>query len=130
MSFATILSFNTFIPEKHGGRVQFPVSVLLGVVMTNHSYKFALMIAGAMALAAPLAITPAAAEPHHNDMGRGNGGHMGGHVDAFHDHSHMPPMRAERRPPMPHGGHYRWRAGNWGWRNGQWAWQPGIYIRF
>ena len=91
--------------------------------MTRRSYKFALTIAGALAVTAPLGITPAAADRHDD-------GHMGRHVDMYHDHSRPPPMRAERRPPMPHGGHYRWRAGNWGWRNGAWAWQPGIYIRF
>jgi hypothetical protein len=95
--------------------------------MTKHSYKFALTVAGALVLAAPLAVTPAAADQRHN--GHDNGHMGGGHVDMYHDHSHSPPMRAERRPPMPHGGHYRWRAGNWGWRNGAWAWQPGIYIR-
>jgi hypothetical protein len=94
--------------------------------MTTRSIKFALTVAGAMAFAAPF--TPALADHDHNN-GHMGGGQMGGHMDAFHDHSHMPPMRAERRPPMPHGGHYRWRAGNWGWRNGAWAWQPGIYIR-
>ena len=92
--------------------------------MTNRSSKFALMLAGALAL--PLAAAPAMADQRHD----GGGGHMMARGDMFHDHSHMPPMRAERRPPMPHGGHYRWRAGNWGWRNGAWAWQPGIYIRF
>jgi hypothetical protein len=85
------------------------------------------ILAGAFALAlAPLALaTSAAAAPH------GGGMMMGGHrPDAMHDHGHQPPARAERRPSMPHGGHYKWRGGNWGWRNGQWAWTPGIWIRF
>jgi hypothetical protein len=81
--------------------------------MTHSSFKLALTIAGALALA-PLAITPAAADSR------------GG----YRDHNHRPPMRVEHRPPMPRGGHYRWRSGSWGWRNGAWGWTPGIYIRF
>ncbi len=49
---------------------------------------------------------------------------MSGHNDIYHNHNRRPPLRAERRPPMPHG-HYRWRAGAWAWRNGVWVWGPG-----
>jgi len=75
------------------------------------STKF-LAAAFVLALAAPLA--PAEAAPH------GGGGMMSGHNDNFHDRNHRPPLRAEHRPPMPHG-HYHWRAGAWNWRNGAWS---------
>ncbi len=85
--------------------------------------KFAMVMAGALALAAPLAASvPADAAPH-------GGGMMGGHLDAFHDRNHRPPQRSEHRPPMPHG-HYRWRNGSWAWRGNQWVWAPGIWLRF
>ncbi len=73
----------------------------------------------ALSLAAPVS---AVAAPNGNMM-------MSGHQDAFHDRNHRPPMRAERRPPMPHG-RYQWRAGSWSWRNGAWIWLPGLWIRF
>jgi Ni/Co efflux regulator RcnB len=75
-----------------------------------------------LSLAAPLAAAaPASAAPY---------GMMGGHHDVYHDRGHRPPMRSERRPPMPHQGHYHWRDGNWQWRNGVWVWLPGLWIRF
>ncbi len=78
----------------------------------------------ALGMAAPLALTtsPASAEPHDNMMG-------GMHMDAMHDHGHRPPARNEHRPPQPHGGHYRWRAGNWAWQGDHWGWSPGIWIK-
>jgi hypothetical protein len=78
----------------------------------------------ALGMAAPVALssTAAYAAPHNNMMG-------GMRMDAMHDHGHRPQMRAERRPPMPHGGHYRYRAGSWAWRGNQWAWAPGIWIK-
>jgi len=72
----------------------------------------------ALALAAPAVAAPL-----------GGGMMMSGRHDIFHDHSHRPPVRAEHRPPMPHG-HYRWRDGAWNWRNGVWVWGPGLWIRF
>jgi hypothetical protein len=100
--------------------------------------KLAGALFAALTIAAPLALsaTPADAAPmksiqvarndHDNNFGRDNNR---GHMDAFHDRNHRPPMRAENRPRQPHG-HYRWRAGAWNWSHNQWAWQPGIWIRF
>ena len=90
--------------------------------MTIRTRLFA--AAFALSLAVPLALSasPAAAAPQ-------GGGMMSGHNDTFHDRNHRPPIRAERRPPMPHG-HYHWRAGTWNWRNGAWMWTPGVWIRF
>jgi hypothetical protein len=80
------------------------------------------LFAGALALSlVPLA---ANAAPHGGGMMMMSGNH-----DAFHDHSHRPPMRVEHRPPMPHG-HYRWHDGAWGWQNNAWVWAPGIWVRF
>jgi Ni/Co efflux regulator RcnB len=93
--------------------------------MTIKSTRLALALLGALAFAAPLALsaTPADAAPH-------SGGMMGGsHQDAFHDRNHRPPAQHENRPRQPHG-HYRWRAGAWNWNQNQWAWQPGLWIRF
>jgi hypothetical protein len=97
----------------------------------------------ALTVAAPLALSasPAAAAPmnmiqiarnDHDDSGRGdNFGHDNGrgHMDAFHDRNHRPPMRIEYRPHQPHG-HYRWHAGQWNWHSGAWVWAPGVYVRF
>jgi hypothetical protein len=80
------------------------------------SLKLAGALAFALSAATPLMVSTASAAPYH------------GHMDAMHDHGHRPPMRAEHRPPMPHG-HYRWRAGNWGWQHDHWGWTPGIWVR-
>jgi hypothetical protein len=96
--------------------------------MTINSTKFALVLAGTMALAAPLALSPAAAAPHGGGMM--GGAMMGGrHLDAMHDHGHRPTPQHENRPLQPHG-NYRWRAGAWNWSGDHWAWAPGVYIRF
>ncbi len=89
--------------------------------MTIKAKLFAAAIA--LSLAAPLAPTTAQAAPHGNMM-------MSGRHDAVHDRNHRPPLRAERRPPMPHRGHYRWHPGAWTWKNGGWAWTSGLWIRF
>src|SRR5690242_1293893 len=93
----------------------------------------------ALTIAAPLALSasPADAAPmkpiqiarndHDNHFGRDNnfsGDNGRGHMDAFHDRNHRPPMKVEHRPRQPHG-HYRWRNGAWNWRGNQWVWAPG-----
>ncbi|HEY5338035.1 MAG TPA: hypothetical protein VIJ85_07535 [Rhizomicrobium sp.] len=74
----------------------------------------------ALAMGAP---NVAMAASHGNNM-------MGGHMDAMHDHGHRPAMRADRRPPMPRGGHYRYQNGNWAWHGDHWDWAPGLWIKF
>jgi hypothetical protein len=39
-----------------------------------------------------------------------------------------PPMRYERRPPMPGPG-FAWIDGYWGWRGGRYVWVPGRWER-
>lgn len=91
----------------------------------------------ALTVAAPLALSasPADAAPmrpimiardDHDNFGRDSNR---GHMDAFHDRNHRPPMRVEYRPHRPHG-HYRWHDGRWNWRGGAWVWAPGIWVRF
>ena len=95
----------------------------------------------ALTIAAPLALSATSADAapmkpimiarndhngHDNNFGRDNNR---GHMDAFHDRNHRPPMKVEYRPRQPHG-HYRWRNGGWNWRGNQWVWAPGIRIRF
>jgi Ni/Co efflux regulator RcnB len=106
--------------------------------------KFAGALFAALTIAAPLALSATSADAapmkpiqmarndHDNNSGRDNNSRDNngrGHVDAFHDRNHRPPMKVEYRPRQPHG-HYRWRAGAWNWSQNQWAWQPGIWIRF
>jgi hypothetical protein len=92
--------------------------------------KKTLKLAGALAIglgaASPLMATSASAAPY--DYGRGHYTH----VDPMRDHRRMPKMRYERRPPMPHHGHYKykWRQGRWNWHRDHWVWAPGIWIRF
>ena len=39
-----------------------------------------------------------------------------------------PPMRYERRAPMPGQG-YVWQDGFWAWRGGRYVWVPGHWVR-
>ncbi len=82
----------------------------------------ALVLALGMAVPVVLSSSPASAAPH--------GAMMSMHKDPMHDHGHRPPARTDRRPPMPHGGHYRWRAGSFACHGDHWDWAPGIWIKF
>jgi hypothetical protein len=96
----------------------------------------------ALTVAAPLALSasPAEAAPsimiardNHDNFGRDDNrfgrDNNRGHMDAYRDRNHRPPMRVEYRPHQPYG-HYRWHGGAWNWSHNQWTWSPGIWIHF
>jgi len=101
--------------------------------MTIKKTKLAAMLAAALGVAAPLAMTasPADAAPLHGGMMMPVAEHHGPtvRVDIYRDRDHRPPLHVEYRPHAPHG-HFRWHPGAWSWSRGHWVWVPGVYVRF
>ncbi|MBS0273570.1 MAG: hypothetical protein JSR55_04035 [Proteobacteria bacterium] len=101
-----------------------------------NTLKKSLKLAGALAIAlgaaSPLMATSASAAPYggHAWYGDRDNGRDHGRYDWQRDHRRMPKILYERRPAMPHHGHYRWRDGRWNWHRDHWVWAPGIWIRF
>jgi hypothetical protein len=98
--------------------------------MTIKKTKLASILAAALSLAAPLAISaaPADAAPMHGGMTMTMHDTMG-RGDFSRDRDHRPPLRIEYRAPAPRG-HFHWHAGGWAWGRGHWEWVPGGYVRF
>jgi hypothetical protein len=99
-----------------------------------NTLKKSLKLAGALAIvlgaASPLMATSASAAPYGGHASYSHRDNDHGRSDWQRDHRHMPKVRFERRPPMPHHGHYKWREGRWNWSHSHWVWAPGIWIRF
>jgi len=113
--FATIAADVRIVPNA---RRRFEMSTL------KKNLKLAGALAIVLGVASPLMATSASAAPYNHGRSHYT------HVDPMRDHRHVPKARYERRPPMPHHGHYKWREGRWNWSHSHWVWAPGIWIRF
>ena len=96
--------------------------------MTIKSTKLAALVAAALSLAAPLAVSPADAAPFHNTamVMKDHDGERTNFVRVDMDARHAPAPRHEMRPPMPHRG-FHWHLGQYRFARGHWVWVPGFW---
>jgi hypothetical protein len=119
--FATIAADVQVVPNA---RRRFEMSTL------KKNLKLAGALAIVLGVASPLMATSASAAPYHGHTAYSHNDRDHGRYDWQRDRRHTPKARYERRPPMPHHGHYKWREGRWNWSHSHWVWAPGIWIRF